>query len=84
MDLIEARSKILGTLFSCPVCGAGPVSIEKSDGLETVEFVCDAAFYLPTGGVAAVSRICSGPSYVAANHIERQAKAMVAKAVACR
>lgn len=80
MNLIEARSKVFQTLFSCPVCGAEPLSAEKSDGLELVEYVCDAALYLREGGVAGVSRVCPAPTHVAVNHIERQAEAIAEQA----
>lgn len=77
MNLSEARSKVFQALFSCPVCGAGPLSAEKSDHLETVEFVCGAAFFLQAGSVAGVAQICPAPSHVAINHLERQAEAML-------
>lgn len=78
MNIVEARSKVFQTLFSCPVCGAGPLSAEKADHLETVEFVCGAAFFLQAGSMAGVANICPAPSHVAASHLERTAEAMAA------
>lgn len=82
MDITEARSHIFARLTRCPVCGATPLSAEKSDALEVVEFTCEARFYLQHGGIAAVSRICPIPSHVAMNQIERQAEDLARQAAA--
>jgi hypothetical protein len=82
MTLIAARSAVMAQLCRCPVCGAAVISAEKSDNLATVEFDCDAAFFLQTGSVIAVARICSAPTYVAIQHLERQAEQLSAKETA--
>ncbi len=82
MSLISARSAIMAQLYRGPVCGAAAISAEKSDNLETVEFGCDASFYLQTGSIIAVSRICGAPTHVAVHALEQEAAALAAKEAA--
>lgn len=82
MKLTSARSAIMAHLFRCPVCGAAVLEAEKSDNLETVAFVCEAAFYLQTGSIIGVSRICGAPTHVAVRQLEQQAVDMTAKEAA--
>lgn len=82
MNITSARSAVMAQLFHCPVCGAVPMGAEKSDNLETIEFACDASFYLQTGSIIAISRICGAPSHVAVHQLEKQAAALAAKEAA--
>lgn len=70
IDIVEARSRVFARLSNCPVCGSAMATAEKGDTIETVEFVCDSAFFLERGGVASVSRICPAPTHVAVRHLE--------------
>ena len=82
MTVIAARSAIMANLVRCPVCGSEAQELSKSETLETVTFDCEAAFYLQTGSIIGVSRICAAPTHVAVRQLEAQAVAIAAKEAA--